>query len=241
LRTGVQHGKLVDVHFFREDARRHITDQRHIADIRNRMVLGAFDGVVVADVEVIRILVGANDFRQVGPLLVFGRTNDIAGAELGSGFNGFLRPLTGQREVGLLVDGHEVERQHVELEARAALQKQDVVIVRHTQHFANQRFAAIDDGFVRLGTVRHFHHGLTGALVIEHLGSSLLQNRFRQNRRAGGKVVNAGHRYHSCFENLLCFPGGAKTTPLAVHASRAERYQIRPGLVAGSGQESYWQ
>jgi len=163
------------------------------------VVLGTFDGVVVTDVEVIRSLVSPLDFRQVGPLLVFRGTDDIAGAELGSGFNGLLRPLTGQREVGLLVDGHEVERQHVELEARAALQEQDVVVVGDAEHFAHQRFATVNDGFVRLGAVRHFHHGLTRALVVEHLGSSLLQNRFRQNRRAGGKVVNAGHRYHSCF------------------------------------------
>ncbi len=55
LHTGVDHGKLRDIHGLGHDAGGHIGHQRHISGIRNVLVCRSEDRVVPADMDIIRV------------------------------------------------------------------------------------------------------------------------------------------------------------------------------------------
>ena len=103
------------------------------------------------------------------------------------------RKLAGENVVRLAGTVHEVERNRRKLRGSAALQEQDLVVVRHTQNLAEQIHRAEDDRFIYLGAVGHLHHGLTAALIVQHLLCRAVEYRLRQHRGACRKVIHSCH------------------------------------------------
>ena len=87
----------------------------------------------------------------------------------------------------------EVHRYHRELERRAALQKEHMVIVAYV-HDAAQRSLRVR--YYRreiLGAVAHLHDAAAAALIIYQIALSLLKHLKRQHRRPRGKIQNTVH------------------------------------------------
>ena len=103
LCAGVDHTVFADVHRLTEDAGGEVRNDGNIAGIGQLMEAGAVDGIVVAQVEVVRIrgkLLGIQ-FGDVGEGLILAGSDSFALSEL----LGFLirlgTPLAGDDEVGL--------------------------------------------------------------------------------------------------------------------------------------------
>lgn len=62
-----------------------------------------------------------------------------------------------------------------------------------THEGAKVSLCLVDDGLIGFGAVAHFHDGHAGSPVVQHFGGGFLQNAFRQNRGACGKIIDSGH------------------------------------------------
>ena len=163
LRARVDHAVFGNVHRLRQDVGRHIRHQRH-ADRRLGvvLVLGAVDGVVGADVEVIRVRtdIQLSLRRHAVEIALLGGEGNVDVAELDGFLVGIIGEVAGDcivRLAGL----HQVHRDGRELRRCAALQEQDLVILRNGEHAAHGRLGLLDDAVVYLGAVTHLHDGHT--------------------------------------------------------------------------------
>ena len=90
---------------------------------------------------------------------------------------------------------HEVEGDCCKLRARAALHKENGIVVGNVHEFTQQRLAFEDDGFKRLVAVRDLRHRHARAGKVQELALRLLQH--AQGKRGGtcGKVI-CSHTFH---------------------------------------------
>ena len=185
---------LGHIHRLREDHGTHVRHQRHTLHLRHLDVLGAENGVVLADVDVAGVLVVVDgvDVRDVGEVLVLAGSNDLHLAELGGFLGGQVREVAGNEVIGL-AGGHEVQRHHGELLGRTALKETDLVVVRDVHHPAQGGFGLGDDGVEPLAAVAHLHHALAAVAVFEQLGLCLFQDFFGQHAGPCAEVVNSCH------------------------------------------------
>ena len=199
LRAAVDETEFGHVHRLGQEAGGHVGKQRHVAGVGDVVIGRAVNGVVEADVNVIgfgvkilafqlgdvreRILFGAGDHAHV---TVFGRFFVSLGGK-----------LAGENVIGLFVLVHEVQRDAGELRRGAALQEQNLVIVGDVENLAEQRFRFLNDLFKHLGAVRHFHHGLAAALVVQHFRRRAVENRFGQHGRTGAEIEYSCHHITS--------------------------------------------
>ena len=158
------------------------------------MKLGAIDGIVLADIHIVTVFsdwqIGA--VGNISKVLVGRRGHCVGLAEKLGFLPGFLGKLTGDDVIRHPI-AHQVHRHHGKLLAGAALHEQDLVIVRNAHQCPQVRLGFIDDLLVGLGPVAHLHYGHTGAPVVQHFSGGLLQNRLRQNRGTGGKIIDTIH------------------------------------------------
>ena len=155
------------------------------------------DGFVFADVNIVRIFpdgqIGAvGQIREVF-VLRGGDANHIP--EFLGFLKSFLAPGTGDNVVGDAVF-HQIHGQHGKLQGSTALNEQNLVIVGNVHQLPQIRFRFVIDGLENLGAVGHFHHGHTGAAVIEHFIPDFLQNGDGHGGRAGGEIVAAIVHWH---------------------------------------------
>ena len=66
---------------------------------------------------------------------------------------GFGGPLAGQHKVSLAALRHQIHRDHRKLRGSAALQEQNLVILRDSHDLAQKTFRGINDALIHLGTV----------------------------------------------------------------------------------------
>ena len=92
-----------------------------------------------------------------------------ARCRLSLGFlEGFLRPGTGDDVVGR-APGQQVQRDLGELQGRAALQEQHLVVGGNVQQLAQVGFGLGDDGGELLAAMAHFHHRHAAAVPVEQV------------------------------------------------------------------------
>ena len=192
LRARVDDAVLGHVHRPRQDVGRHIRHQRHARrGLGVVLVFGAVDGVVRADVEVIRVrtdvqLALRRHMVEVGLL---GGERNVDVAELDRFLICVVRKVAGDGVIRL-AGLHQVHRDGRELGRRAALQEQDLVVLRDGEHAAQRRLGLLDDAVIYLGAVTHLHDGHAGALVVQHFGRTSLEDGHRKHGRASGKIVD---------------------------------------------------
>src|SRR5699024_2151881 len=102
--------------------------------------------VLVWDVHVAGggVVLGGLDVGDVGEVFVLAGSDYPGLAELGGLLGGFLGEIAGDQIVGLAGD-HKIQRHHGELLGGAALEKADLVVVRHVQHPADGCLGVLDD------------------------------------------------------------------------------------------------
>ena len=95
-----------------------------------------------------------------------------------------------------LAGGEQVQRYGAELKRRAALQKQDLMCVRHGQCGTKSRLHILENIRKGLTSVTHLHHRHARAMIIEQFRLRLLEHFLRQDRRSGRKIerFTSGHR-----------------------------------------------
>ena len=198
LNTTVDDAVLRNVNRLGEEARRHVCDQGYVARLGQLVVDGAVNRLVLADVEVVGVLGNLDgvDVGHVAERLVLAGRQAVRGAVHLRFLEGLLRPGTGNDVVGhAAFDLHEVHRNGGELRGGATLEEQHLVVLGDAHEVAQVGLSGVDDVLERLRAMAHLHDGHACALVVEHFGCSLLQNRFRQDGGTCRKVVNPGHRY----------------------------------------------
>lgn len=219
LRAAEQHAVFRDVHRARQDVRRHVGDERHVAEIGNLERLDAVDRLVRAQMHVGGIV------RQL-PLGVRRRTREAVGRLAGRGqmrravllrfVERLLRPRAGHDEVGGLACAEQVHRHDCILRNAAALQEQDPMARRHVEQLTQVGQRGLVDRHELLAAMAHLHHAHAAAVPVEHFVGSLPQHFFGQRRGAGGEIKDA-HR-----ENL----GGTRPAAcrhMSIAISRAKK------------------
>lgn len=225
---------LGDVHGLGEDHGAHIRHQRHTLHLRHLDILGAEDGVVLADVDVACILVVVDGVhvRDVGEVLILAGRDDPGLAELCGFLCGQIGEVSGDDVVGL-AGGHKVQRHHGELLGRAALEEADLIMIWNVHHPAQGGFGVGDDSVEPLAAVAHLHHALAAAAVFEQLCLSLLEHLFGQHAGTCAEIINSCHDVFSPFplsdarsgvcsgfvRSIMVF-GGAKQEHLCTKLSR---------------------
>ena len=194
LDAAVDHGIVVDVHRSGQEIGGDVRDQRKALGVGQLVILGTENGVVLADVEILGILreLQIAAVRDIGEVLVFTGGRNANFSELLGFFNGLLGPAAGvdiDTGTALL----EVHGDHGEIQMGTAVQEKDLVILRDTDDLSEISFSGIDDILEHFGAMAHLHDRHTAALVVEHVGSSLLQHLYGQNGRTSRKIVSAMH------------------------------------------------
>ena len=194
LHTKVDAAVLGHIHGLREDHGAHVRHQRHALHLGHLDVLGAEDGVVLADVDVagVLIVVDGVHIRDVGKVLVLAGSNDVHLAELGGFLGGEVREVAGDEVIGL-AGGHEVQRHHGELLGGTALEEANLVVVGDVHHPAQGGLGVLDDGIEPLAAVAHLHHALTAVAILEQLCLCLLEHLLGQHAGACAEVINSCH------------------------------------------------
>ena len=197
LSAAVEHAELRDVEGLGQEAGRDVSDERYIAGLGEVTDDVAVDGLVHADVEVVRIgtELGGVDFRDTGEVLVRAGCDDLDIAVAGRLCGRLLGPDAGDDVVRFAAAVHEVQGDGGELSGRTALQEQDFVVVRDVHEGAKVRFRLVDDRLILFAAVGHLHDGFAGALVVEELIGSFVEDGFREHGRARGEVEYSGHIY----------------------------------------------
>ena len=156
----------------------------------------AVDGLVLADVDVARIVadVQIGQVGNVAKVLVLAARHDLGVAKDLGLLVGFLGPVASDDVVRLAVGG-EVHEHRGKQQAVAALEEQDLVVVRNPHELAQIGLGGLDDVGEGGRSMAHLHDGHTGILILQHLVGCLLQHWLGQNCRAGGEIVNSCHRW----------------------------------------------
>ena len=102
----------------------------------------------------------------------------------------FLAPASGDDVIGASVCRKEIDRDHRKLKTRAALKKEDAIVVGDAEQFAQTVFGARNDFVECFGAVTDLHHRHADARQGEQIPLCFFQNRNRQHRRPGTKIKN---------------------------------------------------
>ena len=177
--TGEEHGGLI----------RH---QNLSLGIGQVMPCGAVDGLVFADINVVCII-GNIQIGAVGNVaeILVGGGGDHLYLTVALGFgNGLFAPGAGFHIAGHAIF-HQIHGNHGKLHRAAALNEKNFIVFGNVHQRPQIGLGFCQNILKHLGAVAHLHDAHTAAVVIQHLGGDLLQNRLRHHGRAGRKIVNA--------------------------------------------------
>ena len=183
LRTAVDHTVLLHIDRTAHDIRRHIGNERDrridiLVDLRT------VDGVVGRNVEIIRIGRDFVTFRNIGIVLILGRSDDLHFAVELSLLSSLLRPNTGL-EVGSFLF-QQVRRNLEELSRSTAAQEHYGIVVGNVQQVAPQLLGFGHDTLPTRSTVRNLQQA--DACVVE-ITDSLNGRFYRLSGQYAGSCV----------------------------------------------------
>ena len=192
LGAGIDKAEFADIDGARQNGRRHVRDQRHIAGVGHKVILDAFHGFIRA---VVYIGGGRVQVPLVGQgtRAVFGGGKTVQYPYLAHFFrfcHGGFGPLTGHDVIGFGILAHQVQRYSGKLATATALQKQHLVIVRHLHQVTQILLGLGRNGHIVGAAMAEFHHRHTQTVKIAKLGLSLLHDLNRQHGRTCAEVIN---------------------------------------------------
>ena len=157
LRAGVDQGVLVHVRDLAHDAGGHVGHQGSAA-VGQIVPLGAEDGVVLGDVDVVDVIpeILAGDLGDVGVARLFGGRDQADVAV----FYRFFISLLGEvarHDVVCATLLQKIEGDRLELRGRAALEKEHFILVGDVHQLAHEGDAFVVDGLVDLAAVAELH------------------------------------------------------------------------------------
>src|ERR1700722_1956151 len=178
LRAGEDKAEFFYVRGARGDVGGHVGDERGVAGVRERFPLGAFDGVVGADVHVGSVgrklhFILAREAREFFGLAGGGDVVEDAFFQFADGFGG---PHSGVQDVDRFAGEAEIHGDHGELHAAATLEENDGVFVGDAHEHAEAGFGVGNDAFKFRGAVTHFHDGHAAAAPVEEFFADALEH-----------------------------------------------------------------
>ena len=194
LDAGPDQTVLADVTGAGEEQGGLVRHQNLALGVGQRVVGGAVDGLIFADVDVIGVVrdVQIGAVGEIGEVLIGGGGDDFDfTVPLGLGY-GLFAPGAGLHIAGHAVF-HQVHGNHGELQGSAALDEHDLVVVGDTHQVPQVLLSFVNDLLEYLGTVAHLHYAHTCALVIEHFIGSFLKHFLREYSRTCTEVIYSTH------------------------------------------------
>ncbi len=191
LRARIDDAEFVHVDLAGKDLRAHVGDQRrlHVGEFH---IAGAEDGVVRADVHIVRIVV-EGDLLHVGDIrvsLVLGGGDAARFAEDLALLPRLFGEVARDHIVGF-ARVHQVQGHGGELLARAALHKEHAVIFGDVHQFAQVGFRLFHDGGERFIAVADLAYAHARSGKIEELFLRFFQHVEGEHGRACRKIVNS--------------------------------------------------
>jgi len=184
--------KVIFAHVHRagHDVRRHIGDERAGA-VQIFVELGAVDGIVGGDVEVIQVGRNIESLGDIGVVLVLGAGDGVGVAEALGLLEGLAGPNAGVQVGGLLLQ--EVHRDIEELEGGAAAEEDDLVRIGNMEELLPQGAALIHHGVPLLRAVGDAEDGHAGAAEILQGFDGVVDGNLREEAGACIENVNLFH------------------------------------------------
>ena len=87
--------------------------------------------------------------------------------------------------------GHEIHRNHGELERCSSLKEEYLIVVWNTHNLSEFSFCVLDDLVIDFASMAHFHDRHTGVVVIKHLTGCFFQYRNGQHGWTCGEIKNS--------------------------------------------------
>ena len=165
--------------------------------------MGAVNGVVGGDMQVIRIRVQlAFPFGNVNIIIIPGGSSHVHLQILG-GFSGSaVGEIAAVNIIGLALDA-QIHGHGGELHGGAAMEEEHGISVRNVHKSAQARLRIVNDGLIHGAAMAHFHHVHARIAVHRQRFLHLFQHRQGQHGGAGRKIIYAFHCFKSTF---LGFP-----------------------------------
>ena len=191
LDAGPDQTVLADVAGAGEEQGGLVRHQNLALGVGQRVVGGAVDGLIFADVDVIGVVrdVQIGTVGEIGEVLIGGGGDDFdLAVPLGLGY-GLFAPSAGLHIAGHAVF-HQVHGDHGKLHRTAALNKEHLIVIGNVHQRPQIGFRLRQDLLEHRGAVAHLHNAHTAAVIVQHFGGDLLQNGLRHHSRSGGKIIN---------------------------------------------------
>ena len=163
LGASVYESILGDVNGTAQDVGRHVGDKGDGA-VHVLLDLGAVDGIVGRDVEIVYVGRDLVSLGDVGVVLVLGTCEGVGLADALGLLEGLVGPYARIEVSGLLLK--EVHGHVEEFEAGAAAEEYDLVGIGNIEKFLPEGTALVHRGLPLLGAVRNGQHGHSRALEI---------------------------------------------------------------------------
>lgn len=170
LDAAVDDAVLRDIHRLRQEAGGNVRYQRLTLGVRQLLEFCTVNGVVLADINIVRILADrkVRAVRNVGKGLILGGSDLIRFSVFLRLLVRLLRPLAGNDVIRHPVL-HQVHRDHRKLLRSAVLQEQYLIVIRDVHQLAQILLRLPDDPVKNLSAVAHLHHRHSASSVIQHL------------------------------------------------------------------------
>jgi len=192
LAAGIYNTVLADVELLAQEVAGHISDKRDARRNFGRLgELDTLDGLVVAVVDISSI--GAEGL----PLALLSNTTlggvrDVVDSPVALGLLGsLLGPGAGDDVVSLLLVAKKVHGDGRELVSGSTLVEEDLVVLGDGKDLAEVSLSLLDDLLIGRAAVAHLHHTHTTTVVVQHLLSSLAENRLGEDGGTSREVVHA--------------------------------------------------
>src|SRR2546427_11820826 len=158
------------------------------------MIFNPADGFVRAVVDVRGVRPNLPLLRGVGEIAVFGAGRDADIAIALRFLHCLLGPFSREHVIGLALAAQQVHRPRRELQARAALQEQQLVVLRHGEQLAQVALGVGGDADEFPAAMAHLHHAHAAAVPVEHLVAGARQHLGGKHCRPGAEIEDARHQ-----------------------------------------------
>src|SRR5882672_1027328 len=225
LRAGVDQAELRHVERARENMRGGVRHERHLPRFRDPVELDPAYGLVrgVVHVRRLRVELPRGLLRRIGEILALRARRYVHLAEAVRLLDRLLAPRARIDIVGGLFPGEEVHGNCREVQRRAALEEQHLVIGRNLEQLAEILLRGRGDLDELLAAMAHFHHRHARTVPVEHFRGSLREHLLGQDCRARAEIDHPRHWPAAPFASSSSFSATRSTPASLVPSSRSIR------------------
>src|SRR5438128_4147699 len=141
-----------------------------------------------------RVLAHVPVLRRIGEVLVLGARGNVHVAEALRLLDRLLRPFAGRDVIRFSLAVQQIHRHLGELQRRAALKEQHLVVLRYREQLAQILLGFGSDADELLAAMAHLHHRHAAAVPVEDLVAGAGKDFGGEHRRPRAEIENTGHQ-----------------------------------------------